>query len=252
MVSFVFIILIIFILIVLFVFIKNRKKYQELQCKSISDIVNFIAHQWRQPLNKISSLLLSIRKDISTLTTQKKDIINGKLDICEDTLEHLSSTMENFKNFYENDSCQNFLISDAIYDTLEIIRYNIDLHSININLKLDSNIYINGKKSNLMHSLLSILTNSIEIIDERKIQKPEITISLFTQNNNKIIKISDNAGGIDKDILPKIFDKLQTTKKSGTGMGLYISQIIVKEKFNGKIFAQNIEDGAEFIITFKK
>ncbi|RXK09271.1 histidine kinase [Halarcobacter bivalviorum] len=242
---------------------KNLKKdallTKQSKMAAIGEMLQNIAHQWRQPLSVIST-------GASGLKLQKE--MNGKIDdkLLEDTLTsivetsvHLSTTIDDFMHFFKpNEEKRVFNIQDTINKTLNIFDYN--LHSGKINVVKDiKDIKLINYESELIQVMMNILSNSKDAFVERQIENRIIFISTKLEGNKILISIKDNAGGIPEDILDKIFNPYFTTKHQyqGTGIGLFMCQEIITKHMKGEVFVSNIEfehekkkyKGAEFIIT---
>jgi len=237
---------------------KNRQKDKQLMMQSrmalMGELLSMIAHQWRQPLNTIGGIVSNLKLDIMLGEFDEKKL-GGVLDKIENLILHLSHTIDDFRKFYreenENDY-KSIKISKIIDETLNITMPSFKTHNIELilNIKNDDEIYTMPNR--LKQVFLNIIKNGLDSIKERDIENPYIKIEVFKEDDKLIIEIKDNAKGIDEDIKDKIFDPYFTTKdeKNGTGIGLYMSKMIV-EKLNGKIFAYNDEFGAVFRIELK-
>ncbi|QOG12832.1 response regulator [Arcobacter sp. FWKO B] len=241
---------------------KNREKDQLLQHQTrlaaIGEMMSNIAHQWRQPLSAITTSIsaLKIKNDYGILN-------NNDIDETNETILHsagfLSSTIDNFKNFYKKDSIKKrFFIIDAIKDALNIVKATYDHNFIKIELDIDYGISYFGSDNLLSQVVLNVLSNSKEAFDKDHIDEKIVCISLNKVDDTIIIAIEDNAGGIPSDIIGKIFDPYFTTKHNsqGTGLGLYMCTQILNNHFNcGTIEANNNTSkygyGACFIIKFR-
>jgi C4-dicarboxylate-specific signal transduction histidine kinase len=102
--------------------------------------------------------------------------------------------------------------------------------------------------------LLNLLNNARDVLVERDVINPKVTIQLFREDHRAVLNIRDNGGGIPEDIMDKIFEPYFSTKPDdkGTGIGLYMSKMIIENKGNGKLTAKNTEDGAEFTIEIQE
>ncbi len=218
----------------------------------LGEMIGNIAHQWKQPLSIISTLAstINISQECGTLDDKKiKDNMNTILF----QTNYLSDTIDIFKNFLKEDKKkQEVIIQERISISATIVEpimkdYGIDLQN-NVNYLNPINMKIIAGE--LTEVLVNIINNSKDALLENNIKNPWIKISLDSDDHKVIIIIEDNAGGIPKEILPKIFDPYFTTKsdENGTGIGLYMSQRIIKESLNGKLYAKNTINGACFFI----
>ncbi len=228
---------------------KNNEKEQILiqksKLSSQGEMINTIAHQWRQPLSELSALFMNIDMQY-TMGTFNQQILNEKISKSEILLNYLSNTIDDFSNFLKEDKEKSlFYINEVISNVLNIS--NIEsFKDIEIKKVLQDNLQMYGFKSELSQVLLNIISNSKEQFIKKSIHNPIIKIKIYKHKENLIIIIEDNALGIQTHELTKVFDLYYTTKKDGSGIGLYISKIIIEKHFNGKISVKNHKDGISF------
>lgn len=231
---------------------------QHSRLSALGEMLENIAHQWRQPLSCITTLMsgIKIKQEMNILTPE--DI----LDANDGILKHayfLSDTIEHFKNFTKTQGeIKEFNVSKTIKNTLKIVDSTFKTMMINVELNLDENIVYNGIDKELSQALLNILINAKDALLLNNINTRLIKITLEEKEMFYEIAVCDNALGIKESIKNKIFDPYFTTKHqySGTGLGLYISSQIIKIQFNGEIQTYNVQDnenkGACFIIKLPK
>jgi signal transduction histidine kinase/ABC-type nitrate/sulfonate/bicarbonate transport system substrate-binding protein len=224
--------------------------FQQARFAEMGQMISMIAHQWRQPLNHISLLVnnffLKYKKE--QLTSDAVDDVKAQF---QKQILYMSKTIDDFQNFFKpHKEKEYFYINDAIHDSCILLKDLFDSHNIKINFNLDKNIKYFGYKNELGQVFLNILNNSKDAFVESNIENKLITISSKKTKTNIIINIQDTAGGIDESIIHHIFDPYFSTKKAknGTGLGLYIGQIIIKQYFNGKIESKNTNKGVLFKI----
>lgn len=218
----------------------------------ILEMVDNIAHQWRQPLSAISTAASTIQMykdmDISQEFDEKE-----LLDIIVKETKYLSNTIDDLREYAKEEK---ELTDIIVQERLQIIinqlkasleNYNIQLrenyhHSEPIKLKM-----VIGEFSEVISSLIH---NAKEILIEKKIVNPLIKLELIKKENSLVITIEDNGGGIDQNDLPKVFDLYFTTKhkSKGKGLGLYTCKTIIERHLNGSLSAHNGKDGAVFTI----
>ena len=236
---------------------KNREKdkmlYHQSKLASMGEMINNIAHQWRQPLNIIALVMqdLSLKAQISDITYS--EIVAAEKKINE-TLKYLSDTIDDFRSFVSNgenfSSPSSFEVCKSIRKTLRLISIVLEDKNINLVLKLpEKDRVVKGSPNDLKQILLNLIYNAIDVLREREVENPTIKVEVkYNKNVNIIVK--DNGGGINSKILDKIFEPYFTTKYKarGTGLGLYMSKMIVEKRLNGKIKARNTRRGAMFWI----
>ncbi|MDN5101043.1 HAMP domain-containing sensor histidine kinase [Aliarcobacter butzleri] len=216
------------------------------------EMIANITHQFRQPLNNISYILINLKKRFES---EKLDKIffDKKINQANEQLNFLSKTIDDFKEFYlQEKEKDDFFVKDSIQNALTILNPDLQKDNINLNLKFETfeDIKIFGVKNELSQVILSLVSNSIDALKNR--HNPKISINVVSSSAEVIIEILDNAGGIKAKNLKKIFEPYFSTKEEGTGIGLYLSKIIIEESFGGKLQVQNIKDGAKFSIFIEK
>jgi len=222
---------------------------QKSKMASMGEMIANIAHQWRQPLSQISGLFLDI-ESAYTFKELNKKYLNERVDEANDLLEYMSKTIDDFRNFFNpNSKKEDFLIKEAVLNACNIVKSMLEVNNIKLTVNIDDDHKINGYKNEYSQAIMNIITNAKDILIERDINNPYIKI--YLEKNEKIsLCIEDNANGINEDIIEKIFDPYFTTKFDyGTGIGLYMTQLIIEEKMNGTITVINENQGAKFSIT---
>jgi len=225
---------------------------------AMGEMIGNIAHHWRQPLSVISTtatgMILQSKYEILT-----DDTVNKSCNTINDNAQYLSKTINDFRDFIKGGKVKSeFNLKEEIQSSLVLVESIIKQYNINIILDLDDNIQINSYKSELIQCFINIINNSKDAFDEKIKQNRLIFISSKINNNQVIIKIKDNAGGIDEKIISKIYDPYFTTKhqSQGTGLGLHTTYNIIVDSMKGSIEAKNVSFiydqnnyiGAEIII----
>jgi len=233
--------------------LKEKDELLFLQSKraEIGEMLGNIAHQWRQPL-AIVNTILAILKEKNDIQILSQDELSDKIQKMEKRIVYMSETIEDFMNYYKpNKDKVVFCIDDAIQKALEIS--NFSQQSSIITTDTDKSLHTYGLINEFMQVIVSILSNIHDIKIEKSLQNLKINISLKKDNDFAILSIHDNAGGIDEKILSKIFDPYFTTKHQsmGTGLGLHIARMIIEDNMGGSLTAQNCQNGAKFIIKVK-
>ncbi len=234
---------------------ENRKKEklleQQFHVNQMTEMFINIAHQWRQPLNLISTIISAIKleKDLGIENSENQKI---QLSNALEKILYLSSTIDSFDEFIRNDSNKkSFSLNDCLDSTLTVLNSTLEYENIEVDKRFfEEDNLINGDETKFSQVLLNIINNAKDIFISRNINHKKLTIKTYKENNHIMISIEDNAGGIDKNIINKIFDIYFTTKhqSQGTGLGLYISYEIIQKYFNGKLYVENSDSGAKFII----
>ncbi|MDX4070665.1 HAMP domain-containing sensor histidine kinase [Aliarcobacter skirrowii] len=236
---------------------RQNKEFEKLilqQSKFVKsgEMIANITHQFRQPLNNISYILINLKTRFEN-NRLDKEFFDRKINQANEQLNFLSKTIDDFKEFYIQDKQKEiFLVKDAIFNAISILSADLKKHNIKLDLEFKTfeDIKVFGVKHELSQVVLSIVLNSIDIL--KNIENPEIFIKVSSSSAEVIIDIVDNGGGVKIKNLKKIFDPYFSTKKDGTGIGLYLSKIIIEDSFLGKLEVENEKDGAKFSIFIEK
>ena len=233
---------------------KDKLIFHQNKHISMGKMIENIAHQWRQPLAHINSTVYNMDSLINQSKIDKK-AIHSKLDEIETVTDYLSQTIDDFKNFFNiKKEKSDFKIQDAIDKSISILKGTLQHHEIKIDINIEDDITIYGYSNELQQSILVILNNAKYILHERDISDPNISIVVKSIGNRCQILIEDNAGGVEDEILDKIFEPYFTTKtqSQGTGLGLYITKMIIEEGMKGRLKVENTKKGACFIIELER
>ena len=220
---------------------------QQTKMASMGEMIGAIAHQWRQPLNEISISIQNLKYDYEDGLVDE-EFVNTFIEKNKEIIKFMSTTIDDFRNFYRVDKEKElFDVKDAIEKTLSLQMGQLVNNNINVKIEGES-FYVNGFKNEFQQVVLNIVNNAKDALLVNKIQNAQIMIRL----KDKMVSISDNAGGIEKDIIERIFEPYYTTKEQGkgTGMGLYMSKMIIEENMQAQLSVRNTVDGAEFIMDF--
>ncbi len=232
---------------------KNREKdhmlIQQSRLAAMGEMVHNIAHQWRQPLNALSLLVRNIKDDYD-FKALTPEVMDQSVADAQRLLGRMSTTIDDFRDFFrpEKEMTQ-FDVSHAVEEAVFIMQGTLKSHGIELVEKLDPGVEAEGFPSQFAQAVLNILANAKEEILARKVAAGRIEIELQRQGETILLRVSDNAGGIAPEILPKIFDPYFTTKDKGSGIGLYMAKTIIEHNMNGSISAANLGDGACFTLT---
>ncbi len=212
-------------------------------------MVGNIAHQWRQPLAIISVSvgILDEKRLRGSLTDCE---FKEELNHINSNTSHMSQTIEDFLTYFRpNKVKEKFILADAIDKAMLIIGNLLYKEEITLRVDVDKKYIIDGFKEEYVQVLISILTNSIYVLKD----KDEKSIYIKSQylDDKLTLEISDSGGGIQDDIIDRIFEPYFTTKHQtvGTGLGLYITKMIIENSMNGTIKVTNTTSGAKFSIT---
>lgn len=238
---------------------KNREHEQLLVQKSrfiaLGEMISNIAHQWRQPLSELSTILMFIKFKYS-IGQLDEEIMKKKVKEADTVLEYMSHTIDDFRNFFlPKKEKESFGLKTAMDSIMTIISSSLSNNSINITICIDNDLILNTYLNEFQQVILNIISNAKDVLIEKRIEKPWIKIdSLQYDKDRIIIVIEDNGGGIQVEPKNKIFEPYFTTKSdsNGTGIGLYMSKIIVEKNMNGKLKVKDGKYGARFEIILPK
>ena len=216
---------------------------------SIGQSMINLSHQWKEPLNHIYYAINNIQAAKEFKDPDLENIIDNSLEQIKQTANHMTNTGENFLNIYQDKShIENVNIINSIKTAFIIFKKQLDELDILFIIDADDKYFIFTNKYLLANIFVIIFENIIKIFQLRKIQNPQVYISITQDNNIIKIIICDNAGGIKEFPINSIFEKDLTSSES-TGLGLFLAKTILKLKLNGDIKADNLADGACFTIT---
>ena len=219
---------------------KNRISIQQSRMASMGEMLENIAHQWRQPLSTISVCAsgMEVKKELGILSEED---ININLKHIKDTTQYLSNTIEDFRSFFSQDKISADLdIRNTLKKVFDLVNATFAKNSITVVRDIKS-ITFTSFENELIQVLMNILINAKDALENKNSEKLVI-IKVKKLHERIVITIRDNAGGIDESIIDKIFEPYFTTKHQykGTGIGLYMSKLIVEKHLNGEITARNI------------
>jgi C4-dicarboxylate-specific signal transduction histidine kinase len=214
----------------------------------MGEMINNIAHQWRQPLNLIS-LIVQRLPECKELSHQE---LAAEVERIMDIIIHMSQTIDDFRYFFRQDKEKTrFTANQAVAKALEFISPSLNEKSIRISITEEPDVAVFGYSNEYAQVLLNVLSNAKDVLVERSIADPRINIGISRDGECAIVTVSDNGGGIAMEIMPRIFDPYFTTReaKQGSGIGLYMSKIIIEQNMGGRLTAGNVEGGAAFRIV---
>jgi signal transduction histidine kinase len=236
--------------------IKKRLENEELllvQSKyaQFGEILDMIAHQWRQPLSAISTATSSLQLQLE-YGQVTNDILQSVTNNIMKYVGFLDNTIEDFRNFFKVSKNKDLKTTQEIYEDAYLIIEALEKkYDFKVITEFNCTKKVSVVSSEMTQVILNLIKNAIDAIVENKITQPKILFKTFEHNKRCIMQIEDNGGGIPKDIMPKIFNKRFTTKGDthGTGIGLDMSKTIIEKKMDGMLTCENGKDGAIFSIS---
>jgi len=215
---------------------------------AMGEMIGNIAHQWRQPLNALGLVLQNIKKAYERGRLDdayiEKSINKGKM-----LTSKMSTTIDDFRNLIKAKKLkESFYIRHIIDDVIEIVQASFKNHNIELQIDCKENLKTLSYPNELFQVLINIVNNAKDAFVSRD-KIGYVSLRCYDKNSNIFIEILDNAGGISLENPNKIFEPYFTTKDDGTGIGLYMSKIIIEKDMNGTLCVQNKNDGALFTIS---
>jgi PAS domain S-box-containing protein len=239
---------------------KDIQLMQKSKLSQMGEMISMIAHQWRQPLAAIASTVLDLKMqiefDYDKLENKKKreeftKNLNISLDDINTFVQNMTVTIDDFRTFYKPQKQANFSkVHEPIVKTLHMMKSSLESNNIEIKENYNSTKSLYLYSSVMMQVYLSIIRNSEDNFVEKNIIDAKLTINSQDYEDKVVVEICDNGGGIEDDVMSSIFEPYFSTKneKNGTGLGLYMSKMIIEEHHSGKISAYNSTNGCCFKI----
>ncbi|MRI59077.1 MAG: PAS domain-containing sensor histidine kinase [Epsilonproteobacteria bacterium] len=219
---------------------KDRLMFQQARLAALGEMLGNIAHQWRQPLMELGILFYKLKKSPQAI----EEVYNKGTAI----LERMSQTIIDFQNFFSpTKQKERFFVLETIKNTLSIMEGSLKRNMIDVKIKSKQDIEIYGYKNEFSQVILNLLANAKDALAQKEGEK-RVVIKICQIKESAKVEIYDNAGGIDPDLMEKIFEPYFTTKQKGTGMGLYMSKMIIEGSMRGELKASNFKNGAKFTI----
>ena len=229
---------------------QERLLIRQARLAAMGEMIGNIAHQWRQPLNTLGLIVQELPRYYER-NLFSKDYLEASVTRAMQVINYMSKTIDGFRNFFGPDKeKEEFKASEVLARTVSIVEAAFNQLKLRIEVNADQDAVICGCPNEFSQVILNILMNAKDALMERNIKQPRVVVRLFRENERLVLTIADNAGGIEPQIMDKIFDPYFTTKgpDKGTGIGLFMSKTIIEKNMNGTLTVHNTEEGAEFRI----
>lgn len=215
---------------------------------AMGEMIGNIAHQWRQPLNALSLLLANI-KDAYTYNELDAAYMEQATADGNRLVQKMSATITDFRNFFRPDKERvSFPAIKQVTSAIDLMSSSFNNSNIGIRVDSDPKVVLYGFPNEFSQVLLNLLSNAKEAILAHGVARGEVVINISAEEGQGVVTLRDNGGGIRTDLLDRIFEPYFSTKSMGTGIGLYMSKMIIEQNMEGTITAHNVEGGAEFKI----
>jgi C4-dicarboxylate-specific signal transduction histidine kinase len=226
---------------------------QQSRFAAMGEMIGNIAHQWRQPLNALGLLMQNIEYAYESKSLND-EYIKRVVEKGNRLTQSMSQTIDDFRNFFKpNKDFEVFSYAQAYKSTMAMIGSSILNNMIEISENIDKSVCVNGFSSEFSQVLLNILNNAKDALVGNQERERHIYITIYKEDEYAYFTIEDNAGGIQDEIITKVFDPYFTTKDEGkgTGIGLYMSKTIIESNMHGTLKVENSTLGARFTIKMK-
>jgi len=229
---------------------KDELLLQQSRHAAMGEMLNNIAHQWRQPLNNIAIYVQSMQllKASHELTDEQ---IQSDVQNIMAIINYMSKTIDDFRTFFRNEKQKHpFSVSEAAGKAISFVSAQMDHYGISCRLVVHDELTVHGYQAEYIQVVLNILNNAIDALNHSGSRDKRILVSISAEHNRAVLAIQDNGGGIPPEALPHIFEPYFTTKGpgEGTGIGLYMAKSIIEKHMAGSLSALNRSEGAEFRI----
>jgi len=211
-----------------------------------------IAHQWRQPLSHINALVGSVDNRLYELGVDDSVIAGYLLEI-EKITKEMSKSIDSYRGLFQQKK-ETFKLKKLLENVQKNIEYIFKEKEIDFQIAVDENLEFYDDTALLQEILVTIINNAKDALVSRNIYKPTVKLDAWSDEFYLFIKICDNAGGMSKSVMRKIFEQNFTTKHTseGTGLGLFMVKKLLDEKMNGQLSVKNVESGVCFTLQFPR
>ncbi len=231
---------------------KDRVLFQQSRLASMGEMIGNIAHQWRQPLSELGIILYKMKKIFKKHSDENDLDFFESYDDSKKVIKKMSDTIDDFRNFFNpHRPREAFSIKNALDDAMLVMQGTLQRHEIELKVQIKDEVCIKGYMSEFSQVLINLLNNTKDAFNQNSSDNRVINLEIKKIDDNyAMISFKDNAGGIEKKILDKIFEPYFTTKHAsmGTGLGLYMSRMIIQNSMDGTLEARNHDDGVCFYI----
>ncbi len=229
---------------------KEKMLEQQAKMAAMGEMMDAVAHQWKQPLNALMMLNDLLKSDFRDGLVDEA-YIDDMTQTAEQQIEHMVNTLSEFRTFFRPDKePEPFGLKRCIQSVMFLVKDEFLKHNITIHSESEHEVIVNGIENEFKHLILNIINNAKDAFNERERKQRDIFIRFYSDKGNATLEIEDNAGGIPEEVIGDIFKPNVTTKEEGkgTGIGLYMSAQIA-QKLGGSLQVRNTDQGALFYLN---
>jgi len=231
---------------------KNIEKQHMLELQTrhaqMGEMISLITHQWKQPLSVIQTLgtLLKMKYELGTLSSE---LAVEKIENILQQADHMSQTVNDFQKFFTPSKKRAvFNVKKTIRTALELVKMDYAISNIELSIEGDEEAMVKGYANEYNQVILSLLQNAKDAFAKQEKANKYVQIEVRQEQEYSLVSMRDNAGGICQKNIDEIFTPYTTSKKNGSGLGLYIAKSVIENNMQGKIWVENRHDGAVFFI----
>lgn len=215
---------------------------------AMGEMIGHIAHQWRQPLTALS-LSLDTIADANNYDDLEKAWLDETLVDAQGLVKRMSGTIDDFRNFFNPQKVRvSFSLKAVVENTLGLLSGYFGKLGVEVSLSGGDEVTAVGVANEYGHAVLNLLSNAADVIHERNVSPGKVWVDIRREGGMACLTVTDNAGGVPRDILPRVFEPYFTTKgEKGTGVGLYMTKVIM-DAMDGSVTAENVVGGARFTL----
>jgi len=236
---------------------KERQRQKEMLAQQaklagMGTMINNVAHQWRQPLNRINSNIAVVNSILHSETFDR-NMIESKMDNIKNSTQYMSDTIEDFSHYFSPHKKQTrFMVKETLKKALKLMGSRTK--DIEITISSSTEVWVNSYEKEFQQVILIIMNNAIDNFESKSTADPRIDITIKKHNKLVTLSIEDNGGGIEMENIDRIFEPYCTTKfaSEGTGLGLYMAKMLIESSMGGHLSVQNVNGGACFEIELAK
>lgn len=227
---------------------KDHLLIHQSRLAAMGEMIGNIAHQWRQPLSALALVLGNIQ-DAEQYHELTDELLARKIADGHRLIDKMSTTINDFRDFFRPDKlCEPFCVRTALMTSIALVEASFTAHDIKVVTDIAEEVWTEGAVNEYSQVVLNLLSNAKEAILARQAGHGHIAVRVDRDGDRARLTITDNGGGITEHALPRLFEPYFSTKPGGTGIGLYMSKMIIENNMGGRLSARNTDTGAEFTL----